>query len=259
MKRHYILPFLFIALLAMSQERADTRTLTVMTFNIHAGHDASLQQIALLIGAYHPDFVALQEVDCHTHRANSRHQNGRDFITELAYHSGMMGLYAPTIRYSGGLYGIGLLTRHPYTSSQRWLLPNPNPAMEQRALLEANCILPEGDTVTVACTHLEAFDQKCRDAQGEFLREHYAHVATPTIIAGDFNAQPTDAVITNIMLPEWIDCTEHHPTFSTINPEEKIDYIFARPRQQWQVVDSKVIDCKLSDHYPVVTTLRLMP
>ena len=84
----------------------------VMTFNIHAGHDASLTQIAQLIKSECPDFVALQEVDCNTHRNNARHQNGRDFMAELAYHSGMMALYCPTITYSGGYYGIGLLTRH---------------------------------------------------------------------------------------------------------------------------------------------------
>ena len=62
-----------------------TDTITVMTFNLHAGHDASLQQIGQFIRQYQPDFVALQEVDQNTHRANCPHQNNRDFITELAY------------------------------------------------------------------------------------------------------------------------------------------------------------------------------
>ena len=79
---------------------ADGVRVTVMTFNLHAGHDASLHEIALLIKERQPDFVALQEVDCGTHRANARHQNGRDFVTELAYRSGMMGLYGPAITRS---------------------------------------------------------------------------------------------------------------------------------------------------------------
>lgn len=244
--------------LVMMAQSLDTTIVTVMTFNLHAGHDASLQEIALLIKERHPDFVALQEVDCGTHRANAHHQNGRDFIAELAYHSGMMGLYGPAIRFSGGLYGIGLLSRHPYCQSRNIMLPNPNPEMEQRALLEAAYVLPNGDTITVACTHLEAFDATCREAQGAFLQTHFNGVTRPTIIAGDFNAQPTDGVIAQVILPNWLDCTNRQPTFSTYKPEEKIDYIFARPATRWQVVSTEVIDRYLSDHFPVITTLRLV-
>lgn len=53
-------------------------TIRVMTFNLHAGHDASLEQIGELIKRYNPDFVALQEVDHKTMRRNCPHQNGRD-------------------------------------------------------------------------------------------------------------------------------------------------------------------------------------
>ena len=246
------------AVAAPHRNRPDTVTVRVMTFNLHAGHDASLQEIALLIKRLQPDFVALQEVDCNTHRAGSRHQNGRDFITELAWHSGLMGLYGPTLRFSGGLYGIGMLSRHPHCQSRNIMLPNPNPEMEQRALLEATFVLPSGDTIDVACTHLEAFDQQCREAQGEFLRQHYAAAPHPTVIAGDFNAHPDDAVIAQVMLPEWLDCTDRQPTFSTVAPEEKLDYIFARPRGRWRVVDTQVVPCHMSDHFPVVSTLQLL-
>lgn len=243
---------------ALAATHPDTTTVRMMTFNIHAGHDASLLKIALLIKQLQPDFVALQEVDCGTHRSHARHQNDRDFVTELAYHSGMMGLYAPTIRFSGGLYGIGLLSRHPYCHSRNIMLPNPNPEMEQRALLEATYVLPTGDTLDVACTHLEAFDNDCREAQGEFLRQHFAATHHPTLIAGDFNAQPHEAVIAQVMLPEWLDCTDRQPTYSTEKPQEKIDYIFARPTSRWRLVDTQVVNCHLSDHFPVIATLQLI-
>ncbi len=253
MKRTLFLLALAVALLVQAQPIQ----VKVMTFNIHAGHDASLHEIADLIVSEAPDFVALQEVDCNTHRANSPHQNGRDFIAELAHYSGMMGLYCPTIRFSGGYYGIGLLTKHPYIKVENLMLPNPNAKMEQRAILEATVVLPSGDTLMVASTHLEAFDASCRQAQGQYISERYATVQYPTIIAGDFNAAPSDSVITDYIAPCWLNCTDSQPTFSTQDPTQKIDYIFAQPRDAWTATDSRVIPCNLSDHLPVTATLRI--
>ena len=265
-----------IALMLGFTALAHTDTLTVMTLNLHAGRDASLEQIGQFIKQYNPDFVALQEVDLNTHRANCRHQNGRDFVTELAYHSGMQGLFCPTIKFSGGLYGIGLLTRHPFVEVQNIMLPHPNRKMEQRGLLQGTFVLPDGDTVVMACTHLEAFDSLSRVAQAQFILSHFDGTAHPAILAGDFNAPPHDPAI-GMLTTQWTDCTGTEPTFSTTNPTQKIDYILTRPagipkpestwrasestsstyKSAWRVLDSQVIPVILSDHFPVITTLLL--
>lgn len=278
--------------MAMAQNRADgqqqpsgyTDTITVMTLNLHAGHDASLQQIGLFIKQHNPDFVALQEVDQNTHRANCQHQNGRDFITELAHHSGMQGLFGPTIKFSGGHYGIGLLTRHQFVDVHNIKLPHPNPKMEQRGLLQGTFVLPDGDTIVMACTHLEAFDSLSRVAQAQFILSHFEDSTHPAILAGDFNASPHDPAI-GMLTAQWTDCTGAEPTFSTTKPTQKIDYILTRPALQkpldepkvpttepksltaeptgpitkpvWRVLDSQVIPITLSDHFPVITTLLL--
>ncbi|MBO4814810.1 MAG: endonuclease/exonuclease/phosphatase family protein [Muribaculaceae bacterium] len=254
---------LTLALLMGPAALAHTDTLTVMTLNLHAGRDASLEQIGLFIKQYNPDFVALQEVDLNTHRANCRHQNGRDFITELAYHSGMQGLFCPTIKFSGGLYGIGLLTRHPFVEVQNIMLPHPNPKMEQRGLLQGTFVLPDGDTVVMACTHLEAFDSLSRVAQAQFILSHFDDMAHPAILAGDFNAPPLDPAI-SMLTTQWTDCTPaDQPTFSTTKPTQKIDYILThpagipKPESAWRVLGSQVIPIILSDHFPVITTLLL--
>lgn len=241
-----------VACAALAQGHNDT--IRVMTFNLHAGHDATLQQIGLLIKQYQPDFVALQEVDQNTHRSNCQHQNNRDFITELAYFSGMEGLFGPTMEFSGGHYGIGLLTRHQFADVHNIKLPRPDTRMEQRGLLQGNFILPDGDTITIACTHLEAFDSISRVAQAKFLLKHFANPSHPIILAGDFNASPDDDAI-RLLTSQWQDCTAGDFTFSVNNPNEKIDYIMARPSRAWQVIESQVIPVELSDHYPVIATL----
>ena len=231
-------------------------TIKIMTFNLHAGHDASLQQIGEFIKQYQPDFIALQEVDQYTHRSNCPHQNNRDFINELAYFSGMQGLYGPTIEFSGGHYGIGLLTRHQFVDVHNIKLPNPNPRMEQRGLLQGTFLLPDGDTIMFACTHLEAFDSVSRAAQAQFLLEHFADTTRPVILAGDFNAPPYDPVIGQLT-SHWLDCTAGDFTFSVNNLREKIDYILARPMRSWRSIESQVIQVEMSDHYPVIATLVL--
>ena len=253
--RNVFLSFLMLACVTVfAQNRSDT--IKVMSFNLHAGHDASLEQIGSLIKQYEPDFVALQEVDWNTHRANCRHQNGRDFITELAYFSGMQGLYGPTIAFSGGRYGIGLLTRHELVDVHNIKMPRPNPNKEQRGLLEGTFVLPQGDTIIVACTHFEAFDSVSRVAQAEFVQAHFASSPHPIVLAGDFNAPPHDAVIKQLKT-SWADCTADDFTFSVNKPSEKIDYIFARPVDCWKSIGSQVVQVELSDHFPVVATIVL--
>ena len=223
-----------VACMAFAHGHNDT--IRVMTFNLHAGHDATLQQIGLLIKQYQPDFVALQEVDQNTRRSNCPHQNNRDF--------------------SGGYYGIGLLTRHQFVDVHNIKLPHPNASMEQRGLLEGTFILADGDTVMFACTHLEAFDSVSRAAQVPFILDHFADSAHPVILAGDLNASPDDPVI-GLLTNQWLDSTPGDFTFSVKDPREKIDYILARPKQAWRTIDSQVIPVELSDHYPVIATLVL--
>ena len=71
----------------------DTLRVRVMTYNLRFGELASLEELAHHIKSFKPDFVALQEVDSKTDRKRTPHQKGKDFISELAYHTGMFGLY----------------------------------------------------------------------------------------------------------------------------------------------------------------------
>ena len=138
MKLRYIFSISVWLLACMAFAQGHNDTIRVMTFNLHAGHDASLQEIGYFIKQYQPDFVALQEVDQYTHRSNCPHQNNRDFITEFAYYSGMQGLFGPTIEFSGGHYGIGLLTRHQFVDVHNIKLPHPVDRMDAGGLRKAS-------------------------------------------------------------------------------------------------------------------------
>ena len=58
---------IFILLFTLDLNAQDTLRLKVMTYNLRFGELATIDQLAEHIKAFHPDFVALEEVDVNTH------------------------------------------------------------------------------------------------------------------------------------------------------------------------------------------------
>lgn len=231
----------------------DTLRVRVMTYNLRFGELSSLEDLASHIKSFKPDFVALEEVDVHTDRKRAPHQKGKDFIGELAYRTGMFGLYGMTIEYGGGYYGIGMLSKYPYITTEKVLLPNPD-KKEQRALLEA-LIEMGGDTLTFVTTHLEVNSERSRDIQARFICDRFENAPYPVIIGGDFNARHYSNAIVNIMSKSWFPATNNDFTFPAWNPIIKIDYLFARPMKGWTLVKTQTVHSQLSDHLPIVSDL----
>lgn len=232
----------------------DTIRLKVMTYNLRFGELASLDELASHIKSFKPDFVALEEVDVHTVRKRAAHQNGKDFIAELAYKTGMFGLYGKTIDYAGGYYGIGILSKYPYTKVEKVMLPNPE-KVEPRAILEGTFDV-NGDTIIFASTHLDVTAESTRNLQAKVLCNHFANRPYPVILGGDFNARHYSHAITKIMNKSWVDLTNSDLSFPAWKPTIKIDYLFARPMKGWSVIRTQTVQSQLSDHLPIVTELE---
>lgn len=237
---------------AMAQQ--DTLRVKVMTYNLRFGELASLDELANHIKSFKPDFVALEEVDVHTDRKRAPHQNGKDFIGELAYKTGMFGLYGKTIDYAGGYYGIGILSKYPYTKVEKVMLPNPE-NVEPRAILEGTFDM-NGDTIIFASTHLDVKTESTRNLQAQMLCDHFANRPYPVILGGDFNARHYSHAITKIMNKSWVNLTNGDLTFPAWKPIIKIDYLYARPVEGWNVVRTQTVQSQLSDHLPIVTELE---
>lgn len=252
LKKYLILFLLFLCGTGYAQ---DTLRVKVMTYNLRFGELASLEELAAHIKSFKPDFVALQEVDCKTNRTRSLHQAGKDFISELAYYTGMQGLYGKTIDYGGGYYGIGILSKYPYISTQKNLLPWPEKSHEPRALLEGLFDM-NGDTIVFASTHLDVKLAPTREMQSAFICSHFKNSPYPVIVGGDFNAAPSSKAIKGNMLKEWFLGTNDDLTFPAWKPTVKIDYLFARPIEGWKIVRTQTVQSGLSDHLPIVTELE---
>ncbi|MDO9633677.1 MAG: endonuclease/exonuclease/phosphatase family protein [Paludibacter sp.] len=249
--------FLSFALLISAALFAQTTELNVMAFNLRFGEHASLEQMAEYISSQKPDLVALQECDWKTNRERAPQQAGKAFVNELAYHTAMFGIYGKAIDYRGGYYGVGILSKYPIIKSERLLLPNPNPRNEQRVMLIAEIELADKSIITFISTHLEVSSEIARKAQIAFINEKIKEIKTPIILAGDLNAIPTSEEI-KTGFQNWFNATDTVYTYSTIEPKIKIDYIYGYPKELFSLVRTAVdTDCKLSDHFPVSSVIRM--
>ncbi len=235
-----------------------SRLLRVLTFNIYHGetmlHDFNLDRIADVIRYANADLVALQEVDFRTRRAR-----GMDLATELGTRLGMQALFGKAMNFDGGAYGEGILSRFPIIRSINHPLPY-SPGHEPRAALEVLIELPGGDTVAFTGTHLDHTSQpKDRNEQCRRLAELYQNFPYPTLLAGDLNAIPDSEAI-GILRNSW--STTHGepaaPTYPSLNPEKKIDYILFRPAGRWRIHHRQVIPTPIaSDHCAYLVVLEL--
>ncbi len=223
---------------------------------MHGGM-ASLPQLGEFISSYQPDVVFLQEVDINTQRLDAPDQNDKHFIAELGYYTKMFTAFGKSISFSGGYYGLGLLSRYPIISMKRVLLPMLEPEREQRSLLIAEIELDNGQSVCVACTHLDLKPAE-RIAQVEYLNKVLKETGLPVLVAGDFNATPADKEI-KYGMGEWIRAMEDNAyTYPHDKPQEKIDYIFAYPHYAWQVHSAIVPNVQMSDHRAIVAEFELL-
>lgn len=248
--------FLFIVCaFAQCFAQQDTLRLKVMTYNLRFGELSTLDQLGEHIKSFKPDFVALEEVDCNTHRAMAPHQNGKNFISELAYRTGMFGFFGKTINFAGGYYGIGMLSKYPVISIEKLLLPNPE-NKEQRGLLIGKFDV-DGDTVIFATTHFDVWSEKTREIQAKFVCNRFKDAKYPVILGGDFNAAPSSKSIA-YMKKRWDDVTDSDFTYPAKNPDIKIDYLFTLPTKRWKVIRTQAVQSLLSDHLPIVSYIELV-
>lgn len=232
-------------------------TVRVVTFNIKHGAtmrgDFDLDRIANVIRALTPDFVALQEVDVYTVRAR-----GLDIAAELARRTGMVSVFGKAMDFDGGAYGLALLSHVPFVTTQCEALPFSG-ENEPRAALAGTATLAGGETVRVISTHLAYASPADRLAQAAHIDEVFGADSVPTVLAGDFNATPESDVVA-CMKQRWsMACGDSpSPTFPSVAPTIKIDYIFFRPANRWCVQETRVVDNPIaSDHCAYLTVLAL--
>jgi endonuclease/exonuclease/phosphatase family metal-dependent hydrolase len=220
--------------------------LRLMTYNIRAGLESSLGDIADVILAEAPDFVALEEVDKDADRSGNVDQAYR-----LGQLTGMASLFRSAFDFSsGGSYGLALLARYPILTSDKLELTSSG---EQRILILVTIELEPGLLITLAVTHMD-LDATTRATQADEIVTRLA--AEPyVVLSGDLNEQVGgDAIdtLTGAYDDAWAIAGDGDGfTFPSDLPDRRIDYVllgapWATPTDAWVPVSTA------SDHRPIV-------
>ncbi len=242
-------------------------SLRVLVFNIHAGKDAAgkdnIADLATLIRTTRADVVLMQEVDRGTNRSGKVDQ-----VQALMGATRFSGVFGRSLDYDGGQYGIAAFARRGFVFNETIDLPvTPAQARaggshEPRAALLASAIT-RGGRFRVLTTHLDPSAEdtyRLQEAQTVVNIVH-ARVSgdTPMLVGGDFNAEPASAVIRKLLdgglRDSWTECGHGDGlTYPADQPRKRIDYVFLTGTLQCTAAE--VIDTRISDHRPLLVTLR---
>lgn len=229
----------------------------VLTYNVRhcEGMDAvqNPARIGNIIRRYHPDVVALQELDSCTQRVGGKYQLGI-----LAESTGMIPTSASAIPFQGGRYGIGILSKEKPLSVRRVPLPGRE---EARMLLIA-----EFPRYMFACTHLSLTPED-QLTSFDIIRAEAARCGKPFIVAGDWNADPKTELMKGVRKDFYLANGAHSqeswnfsPTFPSDKPDTCIDYIgIYRPTNGGLIPSGlarPVSEPVASDHRPLFGVLQ---
>ena len=226
-----------------------TDTVRIMSWNVRhcRGQDnkTNVKRVAERIIAENPDFACLNEI-----KPLQSLELGK-----------RVGMFATPC---GMRSRNAILSRKPPIRIEETALPWNN--YGPRSLMV--CEFP---AFAVAVMHYDCGEkaQKCRIDSAAIVRDTLARYDKPVFVDGDWNAEPHTAPITALrkcvkILSEEKTRTWHafgrHKTLQPGKDEYCIDYISvdAKSADRVTIVETLVVkDDVASDHYPVVSTLRL--
>ncbi len=246
--------YLFIALLgavfSTSLQAKKVRTVRLTSYNIQhgAGLDGKIDHArqARILRKAHADVAAIQEVDSVTKR-----NGGLYSLEEIGRKAKMYSTFAPAIKFQGGKYGIGILSKKQPLSVHRIPLPGRE---EPRMLLVA-----EFKHYVVACTHLSLTDED-RMASIPLIVEEAKKWQKPFVIMGDLNDEPG--------MPFYKEMQKHflflNPPYDKTFPADKpnicIDHValfMSTPDAALSFYRTWVGEETFSDHRPLHAKLGL--
>jgi endonuclease/exonuclease/phosphatase family metal-dependent hydrolase len=226
---------------------AASNRLRIATWNIHAALSAPLEEIADELRGMQADVIALQEVDVRVRRT--------DFVDEAASLAAALGyhyVFAASIKWDEGDYGLAVLSRWPLTEFRRYRL-DATSASEPRIVLEAT-ICPAGRPLRIYNHHADGRVMS-RDAGFAALREIVKDdVGRGVLVLGDFNEQADGTGVHGLIDAGMVDLGAAG-NIDTAN-EGRIDYLLVDGPLAPRASAARVWRTDKSDHNAVLADLQ---
>jgi endonuclease/exonuclease/phosphatase family metal-dependent hydrolase len=232
-------------------------TLRILTYNVHRCNPpgtkiVDIPAIAKVVKQSNADVVALQEIDVNTIRS------GKDIheAEEIAKACGMYVCFGKAIDFSGGAYGVAILSKYPIGAVQNQLLPkDADPKTEQRTLLIAEIKINNKKKFYFASTHLDVESEANRVLQINEIQKRANAASIPFFIGGDFNDTPNSKAMKIFDQHFQQSCQTCAPTFPQDIPTTTIDFIgfYKKQAKKIKAIRHEVLEEKYaSDHRPVL-------
>lgn len=239
----------------------------LLTYNIQHGLDyklikydhirhINLDQIAEIITASEADIIGLNEVYNSSIKNPDRVEQVAKLAqyTEIPYH-----VFAKALSVGGvDDFGNGLISKYEPTNIEIFNVYSPkirreNAYYEDRALLKVDFLI-EGKPLTVFVTHFGLAKAEQKDMFDCFV-EQASKLDHPYVFMGDFNQEDDSPYIEELKKLMNITIEEPVPTYPSINPYRRIDYIFVSKDLKFE--EPFVYDFVASDHRAVTVTIDL--
>jgi endonuclease/exonuclease/phosphatase family metal-dependent hydrolase len=223
--------------------RRQTTLLRVATWNIAAARYAPVAEIATELQKMRADIIALQEVD---HRL--RRTGFTDQPRTLAAALGFQYVFAASIKWDGGDYGLALLSRWPLVSVVRHRVEVVGIG-EPRIVLEV-IVCADRRPVRVFNHHADIAGPARHAALARLMEVVQPRIGTGVIVAGDLNAPPHAPGVRSLVNGGLVDvgAGQNEPT----SHNGRIDYLLADTLLSKGLRRAHVWVTKKSDHHALV-------
>ena len=276
----------YIILFSLLFFSTSSKSLRIMTFNIHFGNTINniydILNISQVIKDSNSDIVCLQEVD-NNWSSRSYYHSLIQIISEqanLPYY-----IYNPIYDknsshghlFPNEQFGTAILSKYKILESHDYILsrwssqkgdPQPGePGFPSQYHGFGHLILDiDGTNFSVYNTHLDyradppkGFNETMRAIQ---VREMLSIInfKYPTILTGDMNADFSAKDVFEPLLEKFDDAWSiagegSGLTFPCVNPYIRIDYILINKKSSIQVKNAFLINTQVSDHLPVIADI----
>ncbi|WP_425446113.1 endonuclease/exonuclease/phosphatase family protein [Dethiothermospora halolimnae] len=230
----------------------DIKVVKVMTYNIHHGKDRygryTLDNIIEFIKKEDPDILGLQEVD-----KNMLRSGFKDQAKKIANSLSMYYAFGSNEKFLYGKYGNAVLSKYPIIKWDNIKMDG----KENRGLLIAEILLDK-TKLNFLVTHLGTNSWE-RDSQFKVLNSYLKLYENNTILIGDLNEVDYNNNILDLEksindVANTVDNRYSH-TITMEKHKKRIDYIFAD--KNYEILDYKVKEVDYSDHYPVISYIKI--
>jgi endonuclease/exonuclease/phosphatase family metal-dependent hydrolase len=224
---------------------AGAKPLRVGTWNIRAAQSAPVEMLAAEIRAMQVDVIALQEVDVRTRRGGFV-----DEPTELANALGLQYVFAASIKWDEGHYGLAVLSRWPLVKVERHRLSG-TPEAEPRIVLDVT-VCAAGRPLRMLNLHADRRPASRALGFADLGQIVKDQVGRGILVLGDLNEYPDAPGVRSLIDAGLVDLSADSPFTVSVG---RVDYLLADPPLARLSSTARVWTTDKSDHHAVLVDL----